>query len=81
MQDRRHEDQDTTEAACTPAARRAARGQPEAPVPAQRDCAGLADVDAYIKDLVDNAPPLTDRQRDVLALLFSVRRDGSGRRH
>ena len=57
MRDRRHEDQDITEAACTPAARRAACGQPEArPVPAQRGGAELADVDAYIKDIVDNAP-------------------------
>jgi hypothetical protein len=35
--------------------------------------------DAYIKQLVDNAPPLTDRQRDVLALLFGGHRSAAGR--
>jgi hypothetical protein len=35
--------------------------------PGQRE----ADVDAYFRDLVAKAPPLTPAQRDRLALLFS----------
>jgi hypothetical protein len=34
----------------------------------------VADLDAYIQELVDRAPPLTSAQRDVLALLFGRRR-------
>ncbi|HUY48277.1 MAG TPA: hypothetical protein VMV92_21530 [Streptosporangiaceae bacterium] len=28
------------------------------------------DLDAYVKEVVDNLPPLTDEQRDLLALIF-----------
>jgi hypothetical protein len=31
------------------------------------------DLDAYVKDVVDNLPPLTDEQRDQLALIFRSR--------
>jgi hypothetical protein len=31
------------------------------------------DLDAYIKDVVDRLPPLTDDQRDTLALIFRSR--------
>jgi hypothetical protein len=42
----------------------------------QRDrCANTAanrddDLDAYVKEVVDNLPPLTEEQRDLLALIF-----------
>jgi hypothetical protein len=31
------------------------------------------DLDAYVKEVVDNLPPLTDDQRDLLALIFRSR--------
>jgi hypothetical protein len=31
------------------------------------------DMDAYVKAVVDTLPPLTDQQRDVLALIFRHR--------
>lgn len=31
------------------------------------------DLDAYVKDVVDTLPPLTDEQRDRLALIFRSR--------
>jgi hypothetical protein len=31
---------------------------------------GDADLDAYVKEVVDNLPPLTEEQRDLLALIF-----------
>jgi len=27
-------------------------------------------LDAYVKEVVDNLPPLTEEQRDLLALIF-----------
>ena len=32
------------------------------------------DLDAYVKEVVDALPPLTDEQRDLLALIFPQRR-------
>jgi hypothetical protein len=34
---------------------------------------GDDDLDAYVKDVVDALPPLTDEQRDQLALIFRSR--------
>lgn len=31
------------------------------------------DLDAYVKEVVDSLPPLTDEQRDLLALIFRSR--------
>jgi len=31
-------------------------------------------LDAYVKEVVDALPPLTDEQRDLLALIFRQRR-------
>ena len=31
------------------------------------------DLDAYVKEVVDSLPPLTDEQRDQLALIFRSR--------
>jgi hypothetical protein len=31
------------------------------------------DIDAYVKDVVDSLPPLTEEQRDLLALIFRSR--------
>lgn len=47
--------------------------------PQRNRCTGTAaesgddDLDAYVKDVVDALPPLTDEQRDQLALLFRSR--------
>lgn len=35
---------------------------------------GDDDLDAYVKDVVDALPPLTEAQRDPLALIFASRR-------
>lgn len=32
------------------------------------------DLDTYVKEVVDALPPLTDEQRDLLALIFRHRR-------
>jgi len=42
--------------------------QPRTPCAARPD--DNAELDAYIKQVVDSLPPLTDEQRDVLALIF-----------
>ena len=39
-----------------------------------------ADLDAYIQELVDAAPPLTDEQRDTLTLLLRRPRPGDQRK-
>jgi hypothetical protein len=44
--------------------------QHEQPATDDRD---KADLDTYIKDLVDAAPPLTPEQRDKLSLLLNIR--------
>ena len=52
--------------------------------PAGNGCPPLAmchraDLDAYIQELVDAAPPLTDEQRDTLTLLLRRSRPGEQR--
>jgi len=38
------------------------------------------EIDAYVKAVVDTFPPLTDQQRDLIALIFrSSSRDAAGR--
>jgi len=38
-----------------------------------RDAAERDDLTAYVKEVVDSLPPLTDEQRDQLALIFRSR--------
>lgn len=52
-----------------PAARHAGPVAASPPQAGQRD-AGQEDLDAYIDELVDAAPPLSGEQRDTLALLL-----------
>jgi hypothetical protein len=60
-------------------ARRTARPAATRDQACQRDrCATDAatrddDLDAYVKEVVDSLPPLTDEQRDQLALIFGSR--------
>jgi hypothetical protein len=57
-------------------ARRTARSAASRCEVRQRDrCASTAadrddDLDAYVKEVVDTLPPLTEEQRDLLALIF-----------
>jgi hypothetical protein len=57
-------------------ARHARRGQQQPPpaVPALPPDDDEDDLDAYVKEIVDALPPLTDQQRDQLTLIFRDRR-------
>jgi len=66
---------------CPPAARGGERPTPRAdpapPAPADRrprdDHPADDDLDAYVKEVVDALPPLTGKQRDILANLLRAR--------
>jgi len=52
----------------------ARRGQPAAVPGVPLDDEDGDSLDAYVKEVVDALPPLTDEQRDLLAVIFRQRR-------
>ena len=55
-------------------ARRDRQQPPAVPALPPDDCEDEGRLDAYVKEVVDALPPLTDKQRDLLALIFRQRR-------
>ncbi len=55
-------------------ARRSRRQAPAVPGLPLEDYEDEDDLGAYVKEVVDALPPLTDEQRDLLALIFRQRR-------